>query len=98
MEDVDSQRYAEQQDEQLRFEFPEYEYTERGFEQESLLGGRDPWLRRFEWTPRDSDAGRVTQIQVYYAAYGRGYTQQRRRLCRTSRTSPSSSPTCSRGW
>ena len=37
-----------------------------------MLGGKSGYIRRFEWTPPDGVA--VTQIQLYYAEEGRGYT------------------------
>jgi hypothetical protein len=67
---MNAQTYAELQGNLLRTEFPEYdEFT---FEPMTVFGGRDGFLRRFEWTPPDGVP--ITQIQVYYAENGRGYT------------------------
>lgn len=65
-----AQAYAEVQGDQLRTEFPEY----REFElvEAQVFGGRPGYSRHFEWKP--ADAERVTQIQLYYAESGRGYT------------------------
>lgn len=67
---IDTQRYAEVQGELLRKEFPGY--REFAFEPTKMLGDRQGYIRRFEWTPPDGVA--VTQIQLYYAENGRGYT------------------------
>ena len=37
-----------------------------------MLSGRDAWLRHFEWEPEDSPP--VSQMQLYHAEAGRGYT------------------------
>ena len=46
--------------------------SEFAFEPARMLGGKSGYIRRFEWTPPDGVA--VTQIQLYYAEDGRGYT------------------------
>jgi hypothetical protein len=67
---VDTDSYATVQGDLVRKEFPEYD--EKSFERVSILGGREGYMREFEWTPEDG-AG-VTQLQLYYAENGRGYT------------------------
>lgn len=67
---IDTDRYAEVQGELLRKEFPGY--REFAYEPAQMLGGRRGFIRRFEWTPPDGVP--VTQIQLYYAENGRGYT------------------------
>lgn len=67
---ITAQRYAEVQGDVLNKEFPAY--RELGFRPTLVLGGRPGYLRQFEWTPEDGEP--VTQIQLYYAANGRGYT------------------------
>ena len=37
-----------------------------------MLGGRQCYVREFEWKPQDGVP--VTQIQLYYTEDGRGYT------------------------
>jgi hypothetical protein len=76
---IDARQYADVQGELLRNEFPGY--VEHEFEPARVFGGRPGWRRHFSWTPPDSE--RVTQIQAYYAAAGRGYT--------ATATTPSSS-------
>jgi hypothetical protein len=67
---IDTDRYSEVQGELLRKEFPGY--REFAYEPAQMLGGRRGFIRRFEWTPPDGVP--VTQIQLYYAENGRGYT------------------------
>jgi hypothetical protein len=67
---IDTERFADVQGDVLREEFADYH--EHTFEPALVFGGRPGYLRHFEWTP--PDGARVTQIQVYYAADGRGYT------------------------
>jgi hypothetical protein len=67
---IDARRYADVQGDLLRTEFPGYE--EHSFEPARVFGGRPGWQRQFSWTPPEGE--RVTQIQTYYAAAGRGYT------------------------
>lgn len=67
---IDAQQYAEVQGDLLRQEFEGY--REFRFEPTQLLGGRQCYLRHFEWSP--PDGAPVTQIQLYYAEDGRGYT------------------------
>jgi hypothetical protein len=67
---IDTDTFAAAQGDLLKGEFPEYQ--EKSFERVSLFGGRDGYMREFEWTPEDGV--RVTQIQIYYASGGRGYT------------------------
>ena len=65
-----TERYAEIQGEILGKEFEGY--REFQFESTKVLGGREGFMRRFEWTPPDGQP--VTQIQLYYTEGGRGYT------------------------
>ncbi|MCB0880015.1 MAG: DcrB-related protein [Thermoleophilia bacterium] len=67
---IDTNQYAQVQGDLLRKEFPGY--REFAFEPARMLGGKQGYIRRFEWTPPDGVA--VTQIQLYYAEEGRGYT------------------------
>jgi hypothetical protein len=76
---IDSQRYAQVQGDLLQREFPRFH--ELAFLPALVFGGRPGYLRHFEWTPPEGE--RVTQIQLYYAANGRGYT--------ATATTPSSS-------
>jgi hypothetical protein len=62
--------YAEGQGEVLMREFEGYQ--ELGIGPTELFGGRQGIIRRFSWTP--PDRGEITQIQLYYAEDGRGYT------------------------
>lgn len=66
---IDAARYAEIQGELLRFEFPYY--RELSFNSALVFGNRRGYMRRFQWTP--PDGLQVTQIQLYFAEYGRGY-------------------------
>jgi hypothetical protein len=68
--DIDTKHYAEVQGDLLRKDFPGY--TETVFEPVEVWGGRQGYLRRFQWEPPDGVP--VTQIQIYYAENGRGYT------------------------
>lgn len=69
--ETDLKAYAEAQEELLAREFPGY--TQYSFEpMEVLGGGREGFVRRFEWFPPDS--GLVMQMQFYYVENGRGYT------------------------
>ncbi|HKI66432.1 MAG TPA: DcrB-related protein [Solirubrobacterales bacterium] len=68
--DVDAERYAVVQGEQLRSEFPGYRQI--AFEPMRIMGGRDGFMRRFEWKP--PDGVEVTQIQMYWVESSRGYT------------------------
>jgi hypothetical protein len=67
---IDTDGYAEAQGDLLRGEFPGY--REMTFEKLQIFGSRQGYLRQFEWTPPDGQP--VTQIQLYYAENGRGYT------------------------
>jgi len=67
---IDTTQYATVQGDLLRKEFSGF--REFAFEPAKWLGGRQGYIRRFEWTP--SDGVPVTQIQLYYAESGRGYT------------------------
>jgi hypothetical protein len=64
------QHYAEVQGDLLRKEFPGYRQLR--YERALVFGGRPGYEREFQWTP--PDGVQVTQIQLYYAANGRGYT------------------------
>jgi hypothetical protein len=68
--DIDSKSYADSQGDLLEQEFPGY--AEHSFEPRAVFGGRSGFLRRFTWLPEDSEP--VSQIQVYYAELGRGYS------------------------
>jgi len=68
-EDIDAQQYAEVQGDLLHREFNEYHQISFG---PGDAFGRRGFIRVFEWRP--SDGVRVTQIQIYYAEKGRGYT------------------------
>src|SRR4051794_34286815 len=68
--DIDTARYADVQGDLLEREFPGFRQI--SFEETDAFGGRRGHLRRFEWLPPDGEA--VTQIQLYYAEAGRGYT------------------------
>ncbi len=65
-----AREYANEQGELLRREFESY--RELSFEEVEIFGGRRGYLRSFDWTPEGQD--RVSQIQVYYAENGRGFT------------------------
>ena len=69
-EEIDTDTYASVQGDLLRTEFPGYD--EFSFEETQVFGGRRGYVRRFEWLPPDGVA--VTQIQLYFAESGRGYT------------------------
>jgi hypothetical protein len=67
--DIDAERYAQVQGDLLRREFNGYH--EHSFEAAAAFG-RHGFIRVFEWQP--PDGVRVSQIQMYYAESGRGYT------------------------
>ncbi len=67
---IDTSRYAGIQGDRLRTDFPGY--TEHWVEERDVLGGRPGVMRSFTWTPPDGVP--VTQVQLYYAISGRGYT------------------------
>jgi hypothetical protein len=67
---IDTAKYAGVQGDLLRKEFPGYE--EHWFEDREVLGGRPGVMRGFTWTPEGGVP--VTQVQLYYAEHGRGYT------------------------
>jgi tetratricopeptide (TPR) repeat protein len=69
-ETIDTHHYAEVQGDLLRNEFPGYD--ERRFEKKTMFGGREGYIREFEWTPPDGVP--VTQIQLYYTEAERGFT------------------------
>jgi tetratricopeptide (TPR) repeat protein len=66
---IDTDRYASAQGELLEKEFPQFK--QKRFERMTMLGGREGYIREFEWTPEDGAP--VTQLQLYYAEEGRGY-------------------------
>ncbi len=68
--DITTEQYARTQGDLLHTEFPAYK--EHGFQPWMLFGERSGYLREFSWTPPDGVS--VTQIQLYYAEPGRGYT------------------------
>ena len=67
---IDTARYAEVQGELLTKEFPGY--VEHEYRQVEVFGGREGYLRAFEWRPPDGEP--VTQLQIYHASEGRGFT------------------------
>jgi len=67
---TDSRSYAAAQGELLQDEFPDY--VEHAFGPSLVFGERAGFIRRFSWHPQDAEP--VTQIQLYYAEGGRGYT------------------------
>lgn len=67
---IESETYAAVQGELLAREFPQY--RQLAFEPRVLFGNRQGYAREFEWIPEDGVP--VTQIQLYHAADGRGYT------------------------
>ena len=67
---ITAQRYAEIQGDVLNQKFEGYRQLR--FEPTLVFGGRPGYLRQFEWTPPDGVP--VTQVQLYFAANGRGYT------------------------
>ncbi|MDQ5825426.1 MAG: DUF1795 domain-containing protein [Chloroflexota bacterium] len=69
---IDTKQYAELQGDLLRKDFEGYVYVETVFEQVEVWGGKQGYLRRFQWEPPDNVP--VTQIQIYYVENGRGYT------------------------
>lgn len=69
-ETISTEAYAEVQGDVLRLEFPGY--RELAYESMQVFGGRRGLLRRFEWSPPDGEA--ITQLQIYCAEGGRGYT------------------------
>lgn len=68
--EIDSRKYADAQGHLLRKDLADY--VELGLEETELLGSRRGFIRHFEWKPQDSP--RVSQLQLYYAENGRGYT------------------------
>jgi hypothetical protein len=70
-ESLTTELYADGQGEQLRDEFSNFKELLYG--PVKMLGGRDCYMRRFESTPTDHPSDRITQVQVYHAAAGRGY-------------------------
>jgi tetratricopeptide (TPR) repeat protein len=67
---IDTTSYAETQGHLLREEFPHY--RELVFEPRQVLGGRQGYIRRFDWMPPDGEL--TTHIQLYYVEHGRGFT------------------------
>ena len=67
---IDSVRYAQTQGELLRQKFPRY--RQQSFESREVFGGRAGFVRRYSWQPPDDEP--VTQIQLYFAEGGKGYT------------------------
>jgi hypothetical protein len=70
-ESLTTELYADGQGEQLRDEFSNFK--ELSYGPVKMLGGRDCYIRRFERSPLDHPGDRISQIQVYHAAAGRGY-------------------------
>jgi hypothetical protein len=67
---IDTVRYAEVQGQVLNKEFPGFD--EREYGELEVFGGHTGYIRAFEWRPPDGEP--VTQIQMYYASGGRGFT------------------------
>lgn len=67
---IDTERYAAAQGELLSKEFPGYIEHDAGWQ--TLDNGEQVIRRRFSWEP--PDGVRVTQVQMYAAAGGTGYT------------------------
>lgn len=67
---INTADYARIQGDLLRKEFPGY--IEHAFVAARVFGGQPGFIRRFSWTPPDGVP--VTQIQLYYAETGRGFT------------------------
>ncbi|HEY5816693.1 MAG TPA: DcrB-related protein [Solirubrobacterales bacterium] len=67
--EIDAEYYARKMSAQLQQECPAY--RELQFEEMDVFGGRNGWLRRFEWEPERGDP--VTQLQIYYADDGRAF-------------------------
>jgi hypothetical protein len=67
---VDTARYAQLQGDLLGKEFRGF--VEQEYREVELFGGRKGYLRAFEWRPPDGEP--VTQIQIYHASGGRGFT------------------------
>jgi hypothetical protein len=67
---IDTTRYATVQGDLLFKEFPGYQQW--AFEPANMFGGRQGYVRRFSWAPPDGVP--ITQVQLYYAEGGRGYT------------------------
>jgi hypothetical protein len=67
-----TQQYADGQGKDLRNQFPKFKELSYGPAQ--MLGGRECFVRRFEWSPPDREDDAVTHVQVYHIAAGRGYT------------------------
>lgn len=71
-EALTTKQYADAQGEYLRNEFANF--NELFYGPAEMLGGRECFVRRFEWSPPDHEDDPVTQIQVYHTTAGRGYT------------------------
>jgi hypothetical protein len=67
---LNSEGYATAHEESLRQEFPGF--TQHAFQPTLVFGGRPGYLRMFSWTSPDHDEP-IVQLQLYYAAGGRGY-------------------------
>jgi hypothetical protein len=67
---ADSKHYADIHGSQYREELPNYK--ELSYRPANLLGGRNCWVRTFEWAVDGEDP--VTEIQVDYVADGRRYS------------------------
>lgn len=67
---IGSAQYAETQGRLLAREFPHFHQAYFG--PRRVFGGRAGWIRVFSWMPPDGVP--VSQIQLYYAERGRGYT------------------------
>jgi len=68
--EISVEKYATVQGELLRTEFPDFQ--ELDFGQTTVFGDKTGFMRRYQW--RAPDKGMVSQVQIYYAADGRGYT------------------------
>lgn len=67
---IDTEKYAHVQGEILTDEFPGFH--EFSFDPTPVFGAGTGYVRRFQWTPPDGEM--VTQVQIYFAENGRGYT------------------------
>jgi hypothetical protein len=68
--EVDSDRYASVQGDLLEREFRGY--VQESFGPTQVFGDRPGYMRHFRWTPEDGTP--ITQLQLYFADNGRGFT------------------------
>ncbi len=67
---ITAEQYAQVQGDLLAKEFPGYRQLR--YQRALVFGGRPGYERAFQWTP--PDGAPVIQVQLYFAASGRGYT------------------------